>query len=105
SAAIEASAFWLGIHTSALSGVMRTVQLLGSMQECERKGVLYTASSFFAEPEIAFNASPWSVSAKTLSLEVRPSLSRAAMVAVDSLAFAPSSHLIGIASSALFACQ
>jgi len=28
------------VHASAFSGVMRTVVFIGSMQECERKGVL-----------------------------------------------------------------
>ncbi len=40
SAASDASAFWLGIQTSALSAVILTVQFIGSMQAWETNGVL-----------------------------------------------------------------
>ena len=39
SAAIDASAFWLGTHASALSGLNFTVQFIGSIVACDRKGV------------------------------------------------------------------
>src|SRR5262245_42626159 len=88
----EASAFWLGTQTSALSSVILTVQFMGSMQVWERKGVAYTASTFLAAPAIAFNASPSLVSAKAPSFEVRPSARCAAMVLLERVAFAPSSQ-------------
>ena len=58
SAASEASAFCVGTQASALSAVMRTVQFIGSMVACARKGVKYVASTFLAAPSIALRASP-----------------------------------------------
>src|SRR5262250_1656656 len=100
SAASDASEFCVGTQHSARSAEILTVQFIGSIVACARKGVLYTASTRLAALWIAARASP-SVRNAYASFTVNPSARCRAMVALDWEAPAPSSQTIGSASRAV----